>query len=95
MRFNSLAMLIDTLQKQGVLPIKKKNQNKRREKMGYKEEEDRKWQLAKARQISRDIENSIEYFFNKDTDSKTLKRLLRELGTIVDYVAVCLFKEEE
>lgn len=62
--------------------------------MGYKEEEDRKWQLAKARQISRDIENSIEYFFNKDTDSKTLKRLLRELGTIIDYVAVCLFKEE-
>ena len=95
MRFNSLAMLIDTLQKQGVLPIKKKNQNKRRYKMGYKEEEDRKWQLVKARQISRDIENSIEYFFNKDTDSKTLKRLLRELGTIVDYVAVCLFKEEE
>lgn len=63
--------------------------------MGYKEEEERKWQLAKARQISRDIENSIEYFFNKDTDSKTLKRLLRELGAIVDYVAVCLFKEEE
>ncbi len=62
--------------------------------MGYKEEEDRKWQLAKARQISRDIENCIEYFFNKDTDSKTLKRLLRELGTIIDYVAVCLFKEE-
>ena len=62
--------------------------------MGYKEE-DRKWQLAKARQISRDIENSVEYFFNKDTDSKTLKRLLRELETIIDYVAVCVFKEKE
>ena len=59
------------------------------------EEEDRKWQLAKARQISRDIENSVEYFFNKDTDSKTLKRLLRELDTIIDYVVVCLFKEEK
>lgn len=62
--------------------------------MGYKEEEDRKWQLAKARQIARDIESSVEYFFNKETDSKQLKRLLLELGTIIDYVAVCLFKEE-
>lgn len=53
------------------------------------------YQKDKAVQIVGDIQSSVDLFFCKKTDSKTLKNLIEELRTIVDYTTVCLFKERQ
>ena len=63
--------------------------------MGYKENLDKNFQMAEARELVTKIEVETESFFKKEIDSKKLRQSIRELEAIINYVAVCLFKEKE
>ena len=65
--------------------------------MSYQDEIDKQvnYSREKAIQIARDISSSLDHFFNKETDSKFILNLIKELETTVSYTAICLFKEKK
>ena len=62
--------------------------------MGYKESLDKNYQMAEARKLVTKIEINTEAFFKKEIGSKKLRQNIKELEAIINYVAVCLFKEK-